>query len=235
MRKKTLSTTRNITRQERNLIEKHFYAASNNLRYRWGIAALENLSRKNSCVSNNELFLCRLGLLYDHLALRCKKDKRLFYEKMAMNLYKKAKKINPDSYRATWGIGRIWWHRNNRRALQYAKEARRLAKKTRAKTSIYTQNVGLVYESLKDYKNAEKWLLRGMKENPKDWSVYINLVTFYRLSKNFQKAIKYAGKLEGLMQREPASFKKTKWWRIIKRECIENAAKPLPKKERDDF
>lgn len=231
MRKKTLST-RNITRQERNLIEKYFYSASNNLRYRQGIVALENLSRKNSYVSNNELFLCRLGLLYDHLALRCKKDKRLLYEKTAINLYKKAKKTNPDSYRATWGIGRIWWHRNNRKALQYAKEARRLAKKTATKTPIYTQNVGLVYESLKDYKNAEKWLLRGMKENQKDWGVYINLVTFYRLSENFQEAVKYANKLRKFIQKEPSSFRKTKWWAIIKRECIENAARPLPKRKR---
>lgn len=230
--RKTPSTTRNITQQERNFIEKHFYAASNNFKYRRGIAVFENFLRKNPHVLNNELFLCRLGLLYDHLALRYKKDKKLFYEKIAINLYKKAIKINPDSYRATWGIGRIWWHRNSRRALKYAIEARKLAKKTGIKTSIYTQNVGLVYEFLKDYKNAEKWLLRGMKENPKDWSVYINLVTFYRLSKNFQEASEHANKLEKFIQKEPASFKKTKWWKIIKRECIENATKPLPQKRK---
>lgn len=112
-------------------IEEIFRAAANNYRYKWGIQQLEKLGRKNREMTRNYFFLCHLGLLYDHLALKKKGQERKKLEDKAIKFYQKAIKINPKFPGAVWGIGRVWWHRKSKRALPYAKKAIKLAKQNK--------------------------------------------------------------------------------------------------------
>ena len=217
-------------KQNINSINKIFERAANNYKYRWGIQKIEKLLKKNINFISEDI-LCKLGFLYDHLALKQKKiNLKKFYENKAIKLYQQALKINPKSHRATWGIGRVWWHRKNKRAISYATRAYRLKKINDGKIGLYAQNIGLIYEAIGNYKKAEYWLLRGMKENKKDFGSYINLEVFYRLIKNFNKAKKCAVKLKKLYDKESISFKKTLWGKKIQ-EIIQNADKSLKKKK----
>lgn len=215
-------------KNKNNIIKKIFEEATNNFKYKWGVQKIEKKLKQNKAlITNNNL--CDLGHLYDHLALQQKKTAlRKKYENQALRLYRRALKINLKSYRATWGIGRIWWHRNNKKAIPYALKAYHLRKRAKKDAGLYAQAIGLVYQSLKNYKRAEYWLLRGAKENKKDFGVYLNLVAFYRLIGDFKKAQKYALGLKELYNKESSKFKKTAWGKIIK-QIIKNSDKPLLK------
>lgn len=212
--------------QESSVIEKLFEEATNSFRYEWGVRRVESIFVKHPQLINDHS-LCKLGLLYDHLALKQKTDKRRkFYEAKALRLYRQALASNPRSYRALWGIGRVWWHRRDRRALPYAIRAYHLRKRLERSSGLFAQNIGLIYEALGDYKKAEYWLLRGMRENKTDFGSYINLVVFYRLIGDFKKAKKFAVDLRTLYNREPKSFKNTLWGKKIS-EIIKDAGRPL--------
>ena len=204
-----------------------FYRLTDAFKYLQAIKLFEKEIVENPELKNNEDILCRLGMLYDHAALQNKKIKRT-YENTALSLYKKALKINPASFKATWGIGRVYWHNTNPKAVRYAKKAYDIARRKEKKLGIYIQNVGLVYESLGKFKESEKWLEKGAAAEPKSWAVYLNLVVFYRLTKQFKKSKKYALKLNKLFDKEPASFKKTPWGKRVV-EVIKNSEKELKK------
>ena len=199
----------------RNRVQIIFDRAANNYKYHWGVLHLEKLLKANPGLINEDS-LCKLGLLYDHLAMREKRSAaRRKYEAKALSLYRQVLRANPNSHRATWGIGRVWWHRRSRKAIPYALRAYHLKKRSGEKVGLYAQNIGLVYEALGDYRNAEKWLLRGLRENRADYGSYLNLVVFYRvIKKDFKKARKYAVKLKKLYN-EKQEFKKTAWGRRI--------------------
>ena len=213
-KKQTKVKATNNNTEGNSYLEKIFYDATNNYKYRWGVNKFEIFLKKHPILIKNEDILCKLGLLYDHLAFK-EKNKRHIHEKKAFGLYKKALKYNPDYFRAVWGIGRIWWHRRSKKAIPYAIKAYRLAKKSKPDYGINAQCVGLVYEALDDYKNAEKWLLKGIEIEPKNWGCYLNLVGFYRLTKQFSKSKFYAKKLETLFKKESKEFKKTLWGQKI--------------------
>lgn len=211
-------------------LEKIFETASNNSRYRWGISAFEKFFKRHQTFFH-EKSLCRLGLLYDHFALKVPRSRRRFEEK-ALRIYRHVLRRVPDSYRATWGIGRVWWHRKNQKALAYARKAYRLArKKNSASRGMYAQHVGMVYESLGNFQNAERWLLKGLRENPNDWGLYLNLVVFYRYVRKFEKAMRSAARLKRLFMKTPPQFRNTAWGKKIT-QVIREAGEPLPLKNK---
>ena len=198
-------------------LDKIFYDAVNNQKYRVAIRIFERNQRLNPLSSRNEKFLTRLGLLYDHLALKEKsRSRRTRLEKKALRLYRRALRQNPNSPSATWGIGRVLWHRKSRKAILFAKRAYLLSKKYGKEVGLYAQNIGLVYKSLQDNRKAELWLLKGMRYSPKDWGVYVNLVNFYlNTKKDSQSAEKYAKALEKKFKKELPSLRKSKWGQTI--------------------
>ena len=205
----------NLQRQETK-IKSIFDRSTNHFRYRWGIWEIEKMLKTDRHLSSSENALCSLGLLYDHLPSRkTPLRQRRKYEDKALTLYRRALKVNPKSARATWGIGRVWWHRKNRKAIAYALRAYQLRKRSGERVGLYAQNVGLVYEFLGDYKNAERWLLRGLKENLHDFGSYLNLVVFYKLVGRLKDAKRYTLVLNKLYKKEPLSFKKTPWGKRI--------------------
>ncbi len=207
-------------------IENVFLASTNTFAYTKGITRLCRIQKQHPHLLQSEDFLIKLGLLYDHAAIRERGAKKTKLEKQALALYQKTLTLYPQSYRAWWGIGRIWWHRENKNALPYAKKARALVIKKHGSSALYTQNIGLIYERLGKYTLAERWLLRGCEEDPRDWSTHLNLVTFYRLTHNFKKSEKSAARIAKLFKNEPAAFRKTPWGEKIQ-ESIRDAGKPL--------
>ena len=229
MQKKQTKVKATNNTEDFNYLEKIFHEATNNYRYRWGITKFEIFLKKHSVLTKKVDVLYKLGLLYDHLAIR-EKNKRRIHEKKAFELYKKVLKYKPDYYRAVWGIGRIWLHRGSKKSIPYALKAYKLAKKGGIPSAMMTQSVGLTYEAVGDYKNAEKWFLKGIEVEPKNWGCYLNLVGFYRLTKQFSKSKFYAKKLEKLFRKESKEFKKTLWGQKIL-ESIKDADKELKKKK----
>jgi len=211
-------------------LERLFKKYADNFLYKEGIKEFEKILNYYPYKNNKEIYeylLIKLGFLYDHLALKDKKNRKEF-ENKALKFYKKVLGKNKNSIDAIWGIGRVWWHRNDKKAIDYAKKAYQLAKNIEPNHYLRIQNIGLVYESLGDYKKAEKWLLKGIEKKPEDFSPYLNLVVFYRLIKDFDKSKKYAKELERLYKKEPYNFRKTNWGKIIK-EVIEKADRELEK------
>ncbi len=207
-------------------IETIFFESTNNYAYAEGIKHLRRIQKQYPRLLKSEDFLMKLGLLYDHLAMGEQSTKKAKLEKQALALYQKALTLYPKSYRAWWGIGRIWWHRESKKALPYAKKARALAIQKGTASGLYTQNIGLIYERLGKYKLAERWLLKGLAENPNDWSPYLNIINLYRLTHQFKKARKYAKTLKTLFKKENQKLKKSLWGIKIE-ECMRNAEKPL--------
>lgn len=195
------------------------------MEYDVAIKAIEKILSKNS-TERTEDALQKLGFLYDHAALRQSTIKKKQLEEKAISLYQEVLAINPQSYRALWGIGRVWWHRKNKKAISYALKAYHLKRKLKKKSGLYPQNIGLIYEALGNMRRAEYWLLRGLKENKKDFGSYLNLVVFYRFVKKFDKAKKYAKQLEFHFKRTPKKFQDTPWGKKIN-EVIAEADQPL--------
>lgn len=194
-----------------------FKEANHNKKNVWGIKRFESLLNKYPEFRKNESVLHRLGLMYDHVFLK-DPAKQKPYEDKAISIYKAILKINPDSYKATWGIGRVWWHRKNKKALPYVLAAYDLIKKVKdpaAPKGLYTQNVGMIYEMLGDMRNAEQWYKKGIKVTPEDWGVYLNVIGFYNRQKNPAKAKPFLPKYAQLLKKEPKEFFDTAWGKQV--------------------
>ncbi len=145
--------------------------------------------------------LTHLGLLYDHVAMT-KPKKKVSLEKKARHNYQIALKLNPKFYPAWWGLGRIFWHNNDRRSLPYAKKAYHLAKKEKdISVGQFAQNIALIYKKLGDNRKAEYWFKRGIKESPQEWGTHYNLMCFYFGTKpNSQEVRKLAKKIKIILK-----------------------------------
>ncbi len=100
-----------------------------NYNYKLGIHSIEKILKSNPRLNQEVDVLVKLGTLYDHYALQCATIQREKMEQKAIEIYRVALLINPQSPSATWGIGRIWWHRKDKQAIPYALEAFRLSQK----------------------------------------------------------------------------------------------------------
>lgn len=218
---------RPIPEQQKTLLEKKFIKTTNEFDYPAGVRFFSSYLRRHPDEFDEKVF-CRLGLLVDHLAFKASQKKARRAEQLALKIYSYVLARKPDSHKATWGIGRVYLHRNSRKALPYAKRAFYLSKKAGTSIGMRAQCVGLVYENLGEYRNAAHWLKRGIRENPKDWGMHLNLVGFFRLRKQFRAAQQQAILLKQLVEKEPVRFLKTPWGKKIL-EVVRDAGKPLPK------
>ena len=201
-----------------NQIKRYLYKISGhaiaNKKYRWGINILEKYAKRYS-FNENEKY--RLGLLYDHLAMKIKlvkneKQKRDLFEhylKKAKIIYKDILKENPKYLHAIYGLGRIYNIEGDcDKALYYQKKAFKqmikLPKNQRGALAI-----GVIYQKMGDYKNAEKWYLKEYKACRKDdFGTNLNLFNFYKTTKKYKKALYYGLKTEKLLETE---FKKKQY------------------------
>lgn len=194
-----------------------FKESNHNSKNVWGIKRFETLLDKYPEFKKNEAVLHRLGMMYDHVFFKDRAMQKP-YEDNAIRIYKSILKINPDSYKATWGIGRVWWHRKNKKALPYVLSAYELIKKTKDSTApkgLFTQNVGMIYEMLGDTHKAEQWYKKGIKATPEDWGVYLNIISFYHRQKTIAKSKPFLPKYAQLLKKEPKEFFTTAWGKQV--------------------
>ncbi len=195
--------------------KRKYEKAVNSFKFTQGIRELEDAAGQSPMLNNNDEFLTKLALLYDHEASRHSGRTRERFEARARGLCERALKANPKSYRAVWGIGRILWHRKDVRALKFARKAYHLRRRVTGTVGMYGQHVALIYEIMKKYKLAERWYLRGTLENPREFGVYLNLTLFYLARGDAVKAKHVAKNLDRRFQRKSPGFKKTAWGKRI--------------------
>lgn len=198
----------------KKITKKAFDDALSCYTYGSGIKALEQLSRRYPALKKDPENLVNLGLLYDHAAMNAK-GSNASLEKNARFYYQEALKIDRRFYSAWWGLGRIYWHNKDRRALPLALKAYRLSKNARSSDAgQYAQNIGLIYKAIGNAPRAEYWLKRGTEESRKEWGVYYNLMRFYLEGKpNKQKAKELARKVRALLKKEKRS---SPWLRDVR-------------------
>lgn len=204
----TIKNTKVIPIKAKKYLYKVVTLAISNKKYRWGINIIEKY-KQNYTLSENEIY--RLALLYDHLAMKKIKighQKKLGYKylKIAQQLYIKILHLNPLYFHAYYGIGRI--HRlqgNMKKALIYQKKAFKYMTKLPIKERG-ALGIGLIYEQMKDKKNAEKWYLKERNVCLKnDFGTALNLFGFYQRLINKDKALFWGTITEKLLENE---FKK---------------------------
>ena len=202
-----------------NQIKRYLYKISGhaiaNKKYRWGINILEKYAKRYS-LNENEKY--RLGLLYDHLAMKIKisikNEKRKNnlvnkYLTKAKVLYEEILKKNPKYLLALYGIGRVYNIKGDyKKAIYYQIKAFRQMLKL-PKNQRGALAIGVIYQKMGDYKNAEKWYLKEYRACKKDdFGTTLNLFNFYKTTKNYKKALFYGLKTEKLLETE---FKKKQY------------------------
>lgn len=178
--------------------------------YRSGIVQIQQILKKEGVKKPNSKTLYQLGFLSDHVAFFQEKNPvaQRIYEQQALSYYRHALKLDPRDPAAIWGIGRVWWHRKDKRALFYAKKAYQLAKSGKYDFGPFGQHIAFIYEQLfKKYALAERWHLRALREERKRtvWS-YANLIQFYTNLRKDDQARQLAKKMDALFQKESSEF-----------------------------
>ena len=177
--------------------------------YRSGILQVQRLLKRAELKPNAKI-LYQLGFLSDHVAFFQEKNPVIqrTYEQQALAYYRRALQIHPNDPFSLWGIGRVWWHRKDRRALSYAKKAYRLAKLAKIDFGPFAQHIGFIYEEIfKKYSLAERWYLRALREERKRtvWS-YANLIMFYKKVGKNPQAWRLAKKMNYFFQKTSPEF-----------------------------
>lgn len=199
--------------QDKNQLQKRinsiFRSAVAKQTYGEGISQIQRLLKREARKGLSGITLEQLGFLYDHAALQ-KRDSaaRRAYEQQALSYYRRAIRLNQKDPFSMWGIGRIWWHRKDKRALLYAQKAYRLAKICKIDFGPFGQNIAFIYDEIfEKYAFAERWYLRALKEEKrKTVRSYANLVQFYVKHGKDAQARRFARKMNLLFKKTPLEF-----------------------------
>jgi len=146
-----------------------------------------------------------LGLLYDHRAMQLKRKS----PQKATRLYQRAEDIyraiivrSPDFLFAHHGLARVLGEmKQYDEAIRHELWAHRLVQKL-PKKMRGSLAVGSIFLTKGDYKNAEKWFLREVKElGSGDVGAVANVLMFYVKTKKYRKALPYARRLERILKK----------------------------------
>ena len=210
-----------IPKKDKKILLEKSISALNNSSYSKTLKELESYYKKYEF--DDEL-LYHLGMLYDHLGqiflngfkVKIDKKKANLYFKKALDIFNESLDKNPNSYRALYGIGKVYRNtKQYKKALSYSKKAYKIAIKEKA-NSVY--GIGFIYEMMNKPKEAEKWYLKEIKDRGVNNFVAItNYIIFSnRTYKNKMESI--AKKALELYKKEPSSFKNTIFGHQIKQD-----------------
>ena len=191
---------KNGTQSIQRGLDKNFESTLLNYQYAKGIEFFEKYFYNYPFLKLSPRNLVHLGLLYDHAAMTS--NKRVFLNNQARQYYRSALSLDPGFYPALWGLGRIFWHQNDKRSLPYARKAYHLAKKRKDDTiGHFAQNIALIYKGLGNNRRAIFWFKRGLKESPQEWGMVYNLMCFYlETRRNKQESRNLARKLKSMLE-----------------------------------
>ena len=214
-----MSNKKPISKKDKKFLIQKSLSALENISYYKTLKILESYYKKYDF--DDEL-LYHLGMLYDHLGQvflngfrtkpHAKKSNQYFNK--AIYIFNKALKFNHKSYRALYGIGKVYRNQKKyEKALQYSKKAYKIALKEKAK-SVY--GIGFIYEMMGKNKDAERWYLKEIKDRGiNDFAVVTNYIIFsnrvYR-----QKMDTIAEQAFKLYKQKSNSFKNSVFGREIK-------------------
>lgn len=177
--------------------------------YQSGIRIVKN-TLKTAPLNLN--FWYYLGMFYDHLP-------GLTNEKKAIACYEKIKELDPKSVYWAFGLGRIYWHRKDLRAVRYYKKAYQLSRDCAGKFSAMV-NIGNAYMAISKFRSSENWYLRCLRflprlkslhENIDRFHLYFALADLYKEWGKYNKALKYARLSVSIFKKSfPNSLKNTK-------------------------
>jgi tetratricopeptide (TPR) repeat protein len=170
-----------------------------NFRYSTAARKLERILQKYPL---EEQWWCYIGMLYDHLALRQRtQHPRQYYQRLAVRACHQALKLKPDSACAYEGLGRVYWHNGNKRAIYYYNKAYRITKRRSRSLNYNVMNLANVYFKLKKYKCAEKLYLRYAEQWP-HFGVFHALTELYIRTKHPLKANYYLKRAKKALARD---------------------------------
>jgi len=167
-------------------LEQQFNEFMNQMDYRGGVKVFKRLRGGKRDVY--------LAMLYDHLAMQNKFRK--FYEYKARYLYRRAL-FGKYRIEALLGLGRIYWHRNDRRALRYYKRALRYS----PKDPRVLIALGNIYKAQGENKKARKYYRNAIlhsKDN--NFGLLLNHSLFWLKRGNAKKAQSYIKEIEGAIR-----------------------------------
>ena len=209
-----------LPKQERQKLKIIREKALFNFKYKEAIYFYENLLKKYQLSAKD---LCDLGLFYDHLSIfdKSEAENKAKNERKAIKCYKKAEEINPRELAVFEGLGRIWWHRKNKKALFFYMKGLRLAQTLRKK-SEFLEYLGNAYMRLGKVERAIEDYKKSLRLKPiSKFSLFNNLAFAYRKINNQEKAREYARKALQLLKRRSREYKKTKATRIFAKQLQE--------------
>ncbi len=125
------------------------------------------------------------------------------YLSKAEEIYRTILKEDPSYFHAWYGIGRIYNVRKMyKKGLAFQIRAyhamMKLPREQRGALAI-----GRTYENIGDYKNAEAWYLRELRDGPRnDFGATLNVFMFYKNRGQQKRALHYATKVEKLLKEE---------------------------------
>lgn len=193
---------KNLSLKQRKEINKVKKQALLNFKYKQAIEFYEKLLKEYKLSAKD---LCDLGLFYDHLSIFDKKElkNKTKNEKKALSYYKKASQVNPKELYALEGMGRIWWHRKNKKAIEYYKKGLKLSRTPRQK-SLFLECLGNIYTSLNQYQKAIKNYEEALEKKPiSKVSIFNNLSLLYKKTDNLPRAKYYAKNALRLIKKRP--------------------------------
>lgn len=184
-----------------------FLRAMHNFRYRQGASKFEKVLKK---YPDEESWWCQVATLYDHIALeknpKNKKEElknKRFYENLAKKACLRALKINPESFYAYQGLGRIYWHNKDKKAIYYYRKAYDIAVKQTGDGQFFSMDLMNIYTTLKKYKIAEKYGIEYLKSNPPSFGILNNMADLYIKLKDKKKARLYLRRAKDILGKDP--------------------------------
>lgn len=185
--------------------------------YRKAIEFYESLL-KNFQLSARDL--CDLGLFYDHLSIfnQNEKKNRARNEEKALQYYHQAQKLNPSELAVFEGLGRIWWHRKDKKAIIYYQKGLEIASTPRKK-SEFLEYLGNAHKRLGEPKKAIKCYQQALKMNPiSKFSLFNNLAFAYQKIGQQEKARDCARKGLRLLKKRSKEYRNTKVAQIFQKQ-----------------
>ncbi len=209
-------------------LKKQFEAFAFDLKYAEGIKYFEAQTQTNPALLHDTHVLYMLAFLYDHQAEYKEGSERKKLEQKAEELYQTILRTEPHNTDAIWGLGRVYWHRRDRRALDYAMQAYTVAKKQKEPLGGYMNIVGVVYLSFAEYKKAETWFKKALASGDVDTdSLYLNFLQLYKETDNKKKGRVYLEKLEHSLRTAPIKIKKSAFCQKLAKQIIPDLKKWL--------
>jgi tetratricopeptide (TPR) repeat protein len=165
-----------MTNSEKQQFLEKYKIAMRQLEYKELLLA----SNKIPKISKDAEVINAFATLLDHQAvLESNWVKKKYLEWQAMRLYKQNLKNDKNNIEAISGIGRIYWHKSNPKAIYYYKQAMKLD----PTNPVRMGNLANVFSRLNQLDQAEKLYRQAIATNKAPFGIYLNFLRNIEINK----------------------------------------------------